>query len=356
MLWYFESTLSWRELLRRTYKETVADNGLGLAAQLAYYFLLALFPTVLCVIALTSFLPLQNFTDEVTRLLGGLAPPEMVTLIREQMLRLADGNDGGIFSIGLVGALWSSSAAMVAMIDAMNQAYDIEEARPWWKVRVTAILLTIGLAVFVVLSAGLIVAGPQLADLLAGWFGFGTVFTTTWKILQWPIAFALITSGIGLVYYYAPDAEQDFTWITPGSVIAATLWVLASLVFRFYVVSFGNYEATYGTVSGVILLMLWFYISGLMLVIGAEAAAEIEHASPWGKAPGEKVPGQKKKIGSAAGRAFRERKLTRGDMETVPVAMPVFREMTPARGDLSWFERIAGAVLVLLMWRKRARS
>ena len=356
MLWYFESTLSWRELLRRTYKETVADNGLGLAAQLGYYFLLALFPAVLCMIALASFLPLQNFTDEVASFLGRFAPPEMVSLIREQMARLADGNDGGIFSIGLLGALWSSSAAMVAMIDAMNRAYDIEEGRPWWKVRVTAILLTIGLSVFVVLSAGLIVAGPQLADLLAGWFGFGTVFTMTWKVLQWPIAFALVTTGIALVYYYAPDAEQDFIWITPGSVIAATLWVLASLVFRFYVVGFGNYEATYGTVSGVILLMLWFYISGLMLIIGAEAAAEIEHASPWGKAPGDKVPGQKKKIGPAAGRAFREKNLTRGSMETTPVAVPVFREVAPASGSLSWFERVAGAVLVLLMWRKRTRS
>jgi membrane protein len=353
MLWYFDSTLSWKELLRRTYKETVADNGLGLAAQLAYYFLLALFPTVLCVIALVSFLPLQNFTDDVTRLLGGFAPPEMVTLIREQMARLANGNDGGIFSLGLLGALWSSSAAMVAMIDAMNRAYDIEESRPWWKVRATAVLLTIGLAVFVVLSAGLIVAGPQVASSC----GFGTLFTTTWKVLQWPIAFALVTTGIALVYYYAPDAEQDFTWITPGSVIAATLWVVASLAFRFYVVSFGNYEATYGTVTGVILLMLWFYISGLMLIIGAEAAAEIEHASPWGKAPGEKVPGQRKKIGSAAARAFRERKpVPAPAMETAPVALPVFREVAPTRGSLSWFERIAGGVLVLLMWRKRARS
>jgi membrane protein len=356
MLWYFESTLSWKELLRRTYKETVADNGLGLAAQLAYYFLLALFPAVLCVIALASFLPLQNFTDEVASLLGRIATPEMVSLIREQMARLANGNDGGIFSIGLLAALWSSSAAMVAMIDAMNRAYDIDEGRPWWKTRITAVLLTVGLAVFAVLSAGLIIAGPQVADLLASSFGFGTVFTTTWKILQWPIAFALVTMGIALVYYYAPDAEQDFTWITPGSVIAATLWVIASLLFRFYVVSFGNYEATYGTVTGVILLMLWFYISGLMLIIGAEAAAEIEHASPWGKAPGEKIPGQRKKIGSAAGRAFRERKPTPEPMPTTPVAVPVFREVAPSRGGLSWFERIAGGILVLLMWRRRTRS
>lgn len=102
--------------------------------------------------------------------------------------------------------------------------------------------------------------------------------------------------------------------------------------------------------------MLWFYISGLMLIIGAEAAAEIEHASPWGKAPGEKIPGQRKKIGSAAGRAFRERKPTAEPVPTAPVAVPVFREVAPAGGSLSWFERIAGGVLVLLMWRRRARS
>src|SRR5687768_16633769 len=207
------------------------DNALGLAAQLGYYFVLALFPAILCVIALASFLPLQNFTDEMVSSLGRFAPAEMVTLIREQMTRLAEGNDGGIFTLGLLGALWSSSAAMVAMIDAMNRAYDIEEARPWWKVRVTAILLTVGLAVFIVLAFGLIVAGPQIADLLAGNLGLGSAFTWTWKILQWPVAFALVVTGIGLIYYFAPDAEQDFTWITPGSLIAATLWLIGSLGF-----------------------------------------------------------------------------------------------------------------------------
>jgi membrane protein len=307
MFAYFESTLTWRELIKRTYKETMADQGLGLAAQLAYYFFLALFPTILCVVALASFLPLQNFTDEMVALAGRFAPAEMLTVIRNQMVRLANANDGGVFSIGLLGALWSSSAALVAMIDAMNRAYDIEEGRPWWKVRITGILLTISLAVFIVLSFGLIVIGPQLADWLAAHFGFSSAFTLTWKIVQWPIAFALITTGIALIYYFAPDAEQEFVWITPGSLIAASLWVIASLAFRYYVVTFGNYEATYGAISGVILLMLWFYLSGLVLLIGAEASAEIEHASPWGKAPGEKVPGQKKKIGCAAGRAYRAR-------------------------------------------------
>ena len=184
MFAYFETTLSWRELFKRTYKEMMADDALGLAAQLAYYFFLALFPAILCVIALASFLPLQNFTDEMLSSVGRFAPAEMLGVIREQMVRLSNGNDGGVFTIGLLGALWSSSAAMVAIIGAMNRAYDIEDARPWWKVRITAILLTMSLAVFVVVSFGLIVAGPQLADTLADRFGYGAAFAWTWKILS----------------------------------------------------------------------------------------------------------------------------------------------------------------------------
>ena len=356
MLAYFESTLSWPQLLRQTYREMMDDDALGLAAQLAYYFFLALFPAILCVIALASFLPLQNFTDEMVAAAGRFAPAEMLNVIRDQMTRLANGNDGGIFTLGLLGALWSSSAAMVAMIGAMNRAYDIEEGRPWWKVRLTAMALTVSLAVFVVFSFGLIVIGPQVADMLAARFGFGAAFSVSWKVLQWPVAFALITTGIALIYYYAPDAEQDFAWITPGSLIAATLWVIGSLAFRYYVVTFGNYEATYGTVAGVILLMLWFYLSGLVLIIGAEASAEIEHASPWGKAPGEKVPGERKRIGAAAGRDYRERqkKIAAGVPSPVPAPVPRHRALVrqPAAHS-SFLERAAAVLLVFLRWRNR---
>ena len=355
MLAYFESTLTWSELLRRTWKEMMDDDALGLAAQLAYYFFLALFPAILCIIALASFLPLQNFTDRIVTSLGPFAPAEMLTIIREQMERLGQGNDAGILSIGFLGAIWTSSAAMVAMIGAMNRAYDIEECRPWWKVRLTAILLTIGLAVFIVLAFGLVVAGPEVADWLAGQFGFGAVFTWTWKVLQWPVAFALAVTGIALIYYFAPDADQDFVWITPGSLIATTLWLIGSLGFRFYVVNFGSYEATYGAIGGVILLMLWFYLSGLVLVIGAEASAEIEHASPWGKAPGEKVPGQRKKIGAAAGRKFREqcRLQARPMTAAAPIGAPA---LLPPAMRPSLVER-AGAFLVLILrWRNRVRS
>ena len=167
MFAYFDMAISWGELLKRTYKDAIEDDIFGLAAQLAYYFFLALFPAILCLLAIASFFPLHDFTDDVVNSLGRFAPQEMLTLVREQMVRLAEGNHGGILSIGLLGAIWSSSAALVAVITAMNKAYDIEESRPWWKVRILAMLLTVGTALFVVLSFALILAGPEVADWLA---------------------------------------------------------------------------------------------------------------------------------------------------------------------------------------------
>ena len=303
----FDLPLTWTELLKRTAKETKDDDCLGLAAQLAYYFFLALFPAVLFVLAFASFFPLAAFTDELVRALRPVAPTEVIAFLEEQLRRLSNADSGGILTLGILGAVWSSSAAVVAIIGSLNRAYDIEEGRPWWKVRLTAIGLTVALALLVVLSLSLIVAGPTVAERLSSSLGFGPVFEWSWKILQWPLAFFLVSTALGLVYYFAPDAEQDWVWITPGAIAGTILWVVVSLAFKFYVANFGNYNATYGATGAVIVLLLWFYLSGLAILVGAEMNAEIEHASPYGKAPGEKVPGQRKKIGAAAARAWKER-------------------------------------------------
>jgi membrane protein len=307
MLAGFDIPLSWGELLKRTAKEASEDDCLGLAAQLAYYFFLALFPAFLFILAIASFFPLTNFIDDVVRVLRPIAPAEILTFFEDQLRRLSNADSGGILTIGILGAIWSSSAALVAIIGSLNRAYDIEEGRPWWKVRLTAIGLTLALALLMLISFSLIVAGPTVAERLASSFGFGPVFEWTWKIVQWPFAFLLVSTAVGLVYYFAPDAEQDWVWITPGAVVGTLLWVIVSLAFKLYVANFADYNATYGAVGGIIVLLLWFYISGLAILVGAEMNAEIEHASPWGKAPGEKVPGQKKKIGAAARRAYDER-------------------------------------------------
>jgi membrane protein len=305
LLAYLKVPLSWGQILRRTFDEAFfKDNCLGMAAQLAYYFFFALFPALLFLIALASYFPVATLVDDMFRMMGGFVPPEMLSIITDQMKKISEGQQGGLLTLGMAATLWSSSAAMTAIIDTFNSAYDIEEGRPWWQVRLTAIGLTVGVSIFILLSFALILVGPRLAEYLAFWTFLGTAFEWTWKILQWPLVFALASSGIAITYYFAPDAEQDWVWLTPGSVFATTLWLVASLAFKYYVANMGNYVEAYGAIGGVMVLMLWFYISALAILIGAEMNAVIEHASPYGKEPGEKVPGQKRKIGPAAMRAW----------------------------------------------------
>jgi membrane protein len=186
---------------------------------------------------------------------------------------------------------------MTAISDTLNHAYDVEEGRPWWKVRLIAIGLTMGVAVFILLATALVLAGPTAARYLADWWYLGDVFEWIWNLAQWPVVFALVTAAIGLIYYFGPDVEQEWRWLVPGAVMATTLWLIATLGFRFYVINMGSYTETYGALGAVMVLLLWFYLSGLAILIGAELNAEIEHASPAGKNPGEKVAGQKRRLG-----------------------------------------------------------
>jgi len=313
MLAFLKVPLSWREILRRTFKEAFfEDNCLGMAAQLAYYFFFALFPALLMLIAIASYFPYHTLVNDLFSTLGGVAPPEALTIITDQLAKIANGENGGLFTIGMLTTIWSTSAAMTAIIDTLNAAYDIQEGRPWWKVRLTAIALTVGVALFILVAFGLVLAGPSLAEHLADRFYLGSAFEWTWKIAQWPVVFALVSGAIAIVYYYAPDAEQDWVWMTPGSIFATTLWLLASLGFKYYVANMTSYTETYGALGGVMILMLWFYISGLVILIGAEMNAEIEHASAYGKQEGEKVPGEKRKIGPARMRAWMARHGKRG--------------------------------------------
>jgi membrane protein len=312
MLAFLKVPLTWGEVLRRTFKEAIEDNCLGMAAQLAYYFFFALFPVLLMLIAIASYFPYHTLVDDLFKTLGGFAPPEVLTIITDQLAKIAKGEQGGLFTLGMLTAIWSSSSAMTAIIDTLNAAYDIPEGRPWWKVRLTAIALTTGVAIFILISFGLVIAGPTVAERLADRFYLGPAFEWTWKILQWPVVFALASAAFAIIYYFAPDAEQDWVWLTPGSIFATTLWLLASLGLKYYVASMANYTETYGAIGGVMILMLWFYISGLVILIGAEMNAEIEHASPYGKERGEKVPGEKRKIGTARMRAWIARRQQKG--------------------------------------------
>lgn len=300
--------LGWGDLFKRTGREAYADDVLSLAAQQAYYFFFALFPALLAFLSITSFFPIANLVDEVVVKLRQIAPEDVVNIVATEITNLSSSKTGGILTFAFLFTIWSSSAAMMAMITTLNTAYGVTDSRPWWKTRLTAIALTVGMALFILVSMALVVAGPTLAEELAARFQLGGAFEWTWKVLQWPLVFVLVSVAIAFVYYFAPDVEQDWVWITPGSILATALWLAVSLGFKFYLASLGGQETykAYGVIGGVMVLLLWFYLSGLAILIGAELNAEIEHASPYGKDVGEKAPGEKKRVGAAAERAAEE--------------------------------------------------
>jgi len=296
--------LGWGELFKRTVKESIQDGVTGLAAQLAYYFFLALFPALLFLVALASFFPLEHLMDEITGALARFAPGDVLKIVQDQLRRISDSGNGGLLTLGFVGTLWSTSAAIAGLIGTLNRAYEIEEGRPWWKVRLISIGLTLGVGLFILVSFAVIILSPILVEPMAGYFGLGDAFRWTWALAQWPVVFLLVATGIGMIYYFGPDAEQSWEWLTPGSLLATLLWIVASLGFRFYLTNFGNYNETYGAIGGVIIALLWLYLTGIAFLVGAELNAEIEHASPHGKAPGEKRPGERKRIGRLAVEAY----------------------------------------------------
>jgi hypothetical protein len=174
----------------------------------------------------------------------------------------------------------------------LNVAYGVQDARPWWKRRLLSIVLTSGFALFILSSLILIVFGPRLGEAAANWLGLGAVFTVAFKLLNLPVVIFLVLLGIALVYYFAPATKQHWRWVTPGSVVALVLWLAMSFGLRFYVSNFADYGATYGSIGGVILLMLWLYLTGVALLVGAEINAEIEHAAAERGAVTAKAPGE----------------------------------------------------------------
>ena len=288
-----DARVGWWTILKRTFKEVIDDNCLGLSAQLAYYFFLSLFPALLVVVALTSFFP-YHVLDAILNWFGKFTPPDVLNIIKAQIEQITKSGNAGLLTFGVLGALWSSSSAMSAIIDTLNRAYGVKEARSWWKTQILAIVLTLAMSVFVLVSFTLVIAGPEIAEHVAARVGLGPIFAWTWTILQWPVVFLLISQGFGMVYYLAPDAEQRWPWILPGAHLATLLWLAISVAFRFYIVNFGNFNKMYGSIGAVIVLLLWFYLSGFVLLFGAELNSEIEHASPYGKAEGEKAPGERR--------------------------------------------------------------
>ena len=268
----------WPGILRQTVREIIDDNCLGLAAQLAFYFLLALFPALLFVVALIGYLPLDRALDALITAVGTVAPTELVALLSTQIEQLTAGNHASLLTLGILGAIWSSSAATVAIIDALNRAYDVGEWRPWWKRRLVAIGLTLTLAVFMVLALLLMLMGPGVVAWAAEWLRLAPAVPLAWSIARWPLMFACMVFALDLIYHFAPNRSVPWRWVTPGALLATVLWIVSSFGFKFYLANVAAHTATYGAIGGAVVTMMWFYVSGLAILVGAELNGVVEQA------------------------------------------------------------------------------
>jgi membrane protein len=299
MFAYFRTPVSWPELARRTIVDTFADGCPGLAAQLAFYFFLALFPALLFLVSLLSYLPIETaFTSMLDRM-RPFVPGDVLTVIQSELDKLLHGDRLSLLTFAIAAAVWSSSSAMTAVISTLNQAYDIEEFRPWWKQRLIAIALSVMLAVFAVLALALVLGGADLAAAVADWIGAGEMFERVWSVAQWPVALFFVIFAVDLIYYIAPNADTRWVWITPGSLLATLLWLLTSFGFKLYLQYVSNIAIVYGALGSVIVLLLWFYLSGFAILVGAELNAEIDRAMPT-RDDAPQRPWRRKRIGPAA--------------------------------------------------------
>ena len=289
--------LTARELARRVWHEIDKDEVVDRAAGLAYYFLFALFPALLFLTALIGLLPIPHLLDRLMEYVSQALPTDAASVTQKTLREIIGGAHGGLLSIGVLGALWAASNGMSSIITALNAVYDVSETRPFWKRKALALGLTLLFSLFILTALILMVFGPKIGETVASWVGLGGLFTVVWNVISIPVVIVLVTIGVTVVYYLAPDAKQKFRWVTPGATLAVLLWLAMSYALRLYVSHFADYNATYGSIGGVILLMLWLYLSGAALLLGAEVNAVIEQAAAErgaadAKAEGEAVPGE----------------------------------------------------------------
>lgn len=299
--------LSVKELAKRVWGSINEDDVFGRSAQLAYYFFFALFPALIFLTALLGLLA-GSSTRLHDSLLGYMAtalPPAAFDLIRQTLEHTTKASSGGKLGFGLIAALWSATSGMTALEDTLNAVYNVRESRPLWKTYGIAILLTIIGSVLLVVALAVILYGNTAANFVSDHVGLGPVATWTWKIVQWPIALAFLAMVFSLTYYYCPDVDQrHWQWLTPGAVVGMAMWILASAALRTYLHFYDSYTASYGSLGGVMVLLLWFYVTGMMLLLGAEVNAEIENAAakrglPDAKHKGQKTPADPKEQQSA---------------------------------------------------------
>lgn len=269
------------------------DEIFGRAAQLSYYFLLALFPLLLVLINILGYMAQEGTELRQTMInyLAAVMPSSAVALIHTTLDEISASSGSGKVSLGLLAAFWAASNGMGAVSQTLNSAYNVRETRPWWKVRLISVLLTIALSVLIISALAIVLYGGSIGDALAVRYGVSNVFTKLWTVLQWPIALGFVLATFTLIYNFAPNiTPHERRWLPPGSFVAVGLWLLISFAFRLYLHYFDSYSVTYGSLGAVIVLMLWFYLTGVAILIGGEVNCDADEKCRWQDSDEESAP------------------------------------------------------------------
>ncbi|WP_337018286.1 YihY/virulence factor BrkB family protein [Oceanobacillus massiliensis] len=243
------------------------NNVTMLAASLAYYFLLAIFPLLVVAFAIIPYFNISP--DEAMRLIKTVMPGELSSIFEENIASLVETPQGGLLTVGIIGTLWSASNGINAFIKASNEAYDVEETRSFIVVRLLDFILTLGMIVAIIVAILLPVFGDVILGFIVSFLGISSEMTVTLQILRYVVSIVVITALLMCLYHFAPNKKFPFKHVIPGALLASILWQAISLGFSIYISNFGNYSATYGSLGGIIILMIWFFLTGLILMTGA---------------------------------------------------------------------------------------
>lgn len=288
--------LKWKELAWRVWDELIFGHLLVYAAALAFYFLFALFPLLIFLVNLTGFF-VGRGTEMRSSLLAyirRLAPSSAFQLINELVDEIATGAGGGKLLLGLIAALWFGSLGVAALSESLNAMYGVRESRSWLRVRASGMGLTVVLLVLTLIALILLAYGREAGSDIAEFLGQGGLFALLWALLRVPVAVAFVLLAFAIVYYFAPDLkDQKWYWITPGSLLGVILWLSASTILSTYLRYADTYSVTYGSLGGVMVLMLWFYVTGASILLGGKVNSEIEHAAARAGVPGAKLHGER---------------------------------------------------------------
>jgi membrane protein len=277
-----------------TYKEMNEDHVMAFAGNLTYKGLFAIFPFFTFLLSLLGVFNATDLVNVMVDKLSGIAPQSATRFIEGQLLSITQSQAESAFTFGaiisILLALWGISGAFRSVMEAMNVMYEVEEDRPFWKVYGLSIFMSLAVIVLLVGALVLVIFGESIGVRVADLVGLGSLYATLWSIVQWPVVALVVLFAFALIYYFAPAVKQRFRWISPGSILAFVFWLIFSLLFSLYTSIAGSYNETYGSLAGVIVLMLYVYYSALIMLIGAEVNQVIEWHIPGGKNEGEKIP------------------------------------------------------------------